>query len=74
MLSKEQLKKATNAKIEKLMSQRNMANYKLRRTQTQPKWTTIKTCQLRKIEKDSMNTVVEKNRSKTQRSGRKNDQ
>ena len=35
---------------------------KLRRTQTQPKRPTIKTCQLRKIEKDSMNTIVEKNR------------
>ena len=56
------------------MSQQQDGDSKLRRTQTQPNQPKIKTCQLRKIEKDSVNTIVENNRSKTQQSQRKNDQ
>ena len=55
-------------------NKKNMAHFlkqdgdcKLRRAQEQLKRPTIKTCQLRKIEKNSMNAIVEKNRSKTQR-------
>ena len=44
------------------MSQQQDGDCKLRRTQKQPKQPTIQTCQLRKEEKNSMNTIVEKNR------------
>ena len=74
MLSKRTAEKSNYREDRKMMSQQQDGDCILRRTQTQPKRPTLKTFQLRNIEKDSMNTIVENNRSKIQRSRRKNDQ
>ena len=74
MISKRAAEKSNYREDRKMMSQQQDGDCKLRMTQTQPKRPTIKTCQLRNIEKDGMNTIDENNRSKTQQSRRKNDQ
>ena len=62
MISKRTAEKSNYREDIKMMSQHQDGDCILRRTQTQPKRPTIKTCQLRKVDKDSINAIVEKNR------------